>query len=176
MRWLTWIGAGLLTLVAILAAALMIVDTDVGHRFVAERIAGIRTNNGLRFSVGRIDGSLYSDTRLVDLKVYDLDGLVFQAPDVALDWHPLQWLSNRLAIDRLAVPSATLFHTPHTRKSAKRGPILPDFDIRIGSLSVRRLIAGEAGAGTGAGRAAGGASGHPRGPGDGDDRWRRRRQ
>ena len=140
MRAAKWIGAGLLALALILAAALALVDTDVGHRFVADRIGAIRTANGLRFTVGRIEGSLYSDTRIVDLRVYDLDGLVFQAPSVALDWTPLAWVSNRLAIDRLAIPAATLLHAPHTRKSAKRGPILPDFDIRIGALSVNRLV------------------------------------
>ena len=76
-------------LVAILLAALVIVDTDVGHRWVADRIAAIRTANGLRFTVGRIDGSLYGDARLTDVRVYDLDGLVFAAPQVALDWSPL---------------------------------------------------------------------------------------
>jgi translocation and assembly module TamB len=135
-----WIVGILVGIVIILAAALVIVDTDVGHRWVAQRIGAIRTANGLRFQVGRIDGSLYSDTRIRDLKVYDLDGLVFAAPDVALDWSPLDWVRNRLDIDRLAVPRATLFHTPHTRKSGKKTPILPDFDIRIGSLTIGRLV------------------------------------
>lgn len=138
-RWWRWIVGALLALVAILGAALLVVDTDIGHRYVADRIAAIRTANGLRFAVGRIDGSLYGDTRLVDLRVYDLDGLVFQAPQVELDWSPFKWLSNRLEIRRLAIPQATLLHTPRTRPSKRRGPILPDFDIRIGQLAVDRL-------------------------------------
>ena len=138
-----WIAGAFIAIAAILAAALAIVDTDIGHRWVAQRIGAIQTANGLRFAVGRIDGSLYSDTRIKDLRVYDLDGLVFQAPDVALDWSPLDWVRNRLDIDRLAVPRATLFHTPHTRKSGKKTPILPDFDIHIGSLSIGRLVLAE---------------------------------
>jgi translocation and assembly module TamB len=130
----------LLGLVAIFGAALLIADTDIGHRYIAARIAGIRTANGLRFAVGRIDGSLYGDTRLVDLRVYDLDGLVFQAPHVECDWAPFKWLSNRLEIRRLVVPRATLLHAPHTEPSKRRGPILPDFDIRIGRLAVERLM------------------------------------
>jgi translocation and assembly module TamB len=128
-----------LGLLAILGAALLIVDTDIGHRYVAERIAAIRTANGLRFAVGRIDGSLYGETRLVDLRVYDLDGLVFQAPQVELDWSPVKWLSNRLEIRRLIIPRATLLHTPRTRPTKRRRPILPEFDIRIGRLAVDRL-------------------------------------
>jgi translocation and assembly module TamB len=138
-RWLRWLAAGLITLALIVAAALAIVDTDLGHRWVADRIGQIRTANGLRFTVGRIEGSLYGDTRLKDLRVYDLDGLLFAAPDVALDWQPWRWLHNRLEIERLAIPRAMLLHAPHTRPSTRRGPILPDFDIHIGALAVERL-------------------------------------
>ena len=139
-RWAKWIGAGLLALVAIVATALVVVDTGIGHRWVADRIGAIRTANGLRFTVGRIDGSLYTDPRLKDVRVYDLDGLLFAAPDVALDWRPWRWFGNTLDIQRLAIPTATLFHAPHTRKSTKRGAVLPDFDIAIGQLSVDRLV------------------------------------
>ncbi|MDQ0837913.1 translocation/assembly module TamB domain-containing protein [Sphingomonas faeni] len=139
IRWWRWIVGALAGLLAILGAALLIVDTDIGHRFVADRIAAIKTANGLRFTVGRIDGSLYGDTRITDLRVYDLEGLVFQAPNVTLDWSPFDWFSNRLEIRRLIVDRAILTHTPRTRPSKTRGPILPDFDIHIGKLSVGRL-------------------------------------
>ena len=139
VRWWRWIVGAVAGLVAILGAALLIVDTDIGHRFVADRIAAIRTANGLRFTVGRIDGSLYGDTRLADLRVYDLDGLVFAAPNVTLDWSPFDWFSKRLEIRRLIVDRAVLTHTPRTRPSKTRGPILPEFDIHIGTLSVGRL-------------------------------------
>ncbi len=139
IAWWRWMASAVMALLAILGAALLIVDTDIGHRFVADRIAAIKTANGLRFTVGRIDGSVYGDTRLIDVRVYDLDGLVFQAPNVTLDWTPFDWFSNRLEIQRLIVDRAILTHTPRTRPSKTRGPILPDFDIHIGKLSVGRL-------------------------------------
>ncbi len=139
-RWLRRIGLALAALVAVFAAALLIVDTDIGHRWVAERIGAIRTANGLRFTIGRIDGSLYGRARLKDVRVHDLDGLLVQAPAVTLDWTPWLWFRNRLEIRALAIPQATLFHAPRTRASAKRGPILPDFDIRIGRLAIDRLV------------------------------------
>lgn len=139
IAWWRWIASAIMALLVIIGTALLIVDTDIGHRFVADRIAAIKTANGLRFTVGRIDGSLYGDTRLVDLRVYDLEGLVFQAPNVELDWSPFDWFSNRLEIQRLIVDRAILTHTPRTRPSRTRGPILPDFDIHIGKLSVGRL-------------------------------------
>ncbi|WP_374297256.1 translocation/assembly module TamB domain-containing protein [Sphingomonas sp.] len=140
LRWWRWLAGAVLGIVAILLAALAVVDTQVGHRWVADQIGRVRTANGLRFAVGRIDGSLYGEARLADVRVYDLDGLVFQAPRVTLDWRPWRWIDNRLDIRRLAVPEARLLHVPRTRPSGRRGPILPDFDIAIGALSVDRLV------------------------------------
>ncbi|MBB4154744.1 translocation and assembly module TamB [Sphingomonas jinjuensis] len=139
-RWWRWLVGAVAALLLLAGAALLVVDTDVGHRIVADRIGAIRTTTGLRFTVGRIDGSLFHATRITDLRVYDLDGLVFQAPQVALDWRPLDWVRHRLSIERLAVPRATLFHKPRTRPSGRRGPVLPDFDIAIGRLTVDRLV------------------------------------
>ena len=130
---------GLAALLAVLAAALVLVDTGPGHRWVASRIAGVKTGNGLRFAIGRIDGSLYGRARLSDVRVYDLDGLLFRAPSVTLDWRPWEWFANRLVIRNLAVPQATLFHAPRTRSTGKR-PTLPDFDIAVGRLAVDRLV------------------------------------
>ncbi|HEX8420789.1 MAG TPA: translocation/assembly module TamB, partial [Sphingomonas sp.] len=138
--WARWLLGALTLLLAIFGVALIVVDTSIGHRFVADRVAAIRTPTGLRFTVGRIDGSLYHETRLVDVRVYDLDGLLLQAPAVALDWAPLRWFRNELAIERLAIPRATLFHAPRTRKTQKQGPILPDFDIRLDAVSIDRLV------------------------------------
>lgn len=135
-----WIAGLVAALVAIFAAAVLIVDTDIGHRWVADRIAGVRTPSGLRFSVGRIDGSLYTRATLRDVRVYDLDGLVLSAPVARLDWAPLRWFANRLDITALDVPVATFAKWPRTRPSANAGPLLPDFDIHIGRLAVDRLI------------------------------------
>ena len=139
-RSLRWLAGGVVALLALAAGALLLVDTHRGHRWVAQRISEIHTANGLRFSVGRIDGSLYGDAQLRDVRVYDLDGLLFQAPTARLDWSPLHWFANRLDIHVLDIGAATLLHRPHTRPSAKRGPVLPGFDIAIGRLSVGRLV------------------------------------
>ena len=139
-RTLRWLAGGIAALLAVVALAVALVDTGIGHRWVAERIAGVRTANGLRFAIGRIDGSLYGTARLTDVRVYDLDGLLLQAPTVDLDWRPWAWVRHRLVIRRLAVGQAVLFHAPHTRQTAKAGPILPDFDIAIDALRIDRLV------------------------------------
>ena len=134
-----WIAGLVAAALAILGAAVLVVDTDMGHRWVADRIAAVRTPSGLRFTVGRIDGSIYSRAVLRDVRVHDLDGLVFSAPVARLRWSPLRWFANRLDITALDIPTATFAKWPHTRPSAKQGPLLPDFDIRIGRLRVDRL-------------------------------------
>ncbi|WP_294275231.1 translocation/assembly module TamB domain-containing protein [uncultured Sphingomonas sp.] len=139
-RWGRAIAIAVSALVGIVLAALGIVDTSIGHRWVADRIATIRTPTGLRFSVGRIDGSLYSDMRLVDLRVYDLDGLLVQVPQARLDWRPLNWARGTLDIRRVEAATATLYHVPHTRRTGRQTPILPDFDIRIDRLRLDRLV------------------------------------
>ena len=139
-RWGRAIAIAVVALVGIVLAALGIVDTSIGHRWVADRIATIRTPTGLRFSVGRIDGSLYSDMRLVDLRVYDLDGLLVQVPQARLDWRPLNWARGTLDIRRVEAATATLYHVPHTRRTGRQTPILPDFDIRIDRLRLDRLV------------------------------------
>ena len=99
---------------------------------------------------------------------------MFEAPEVELDWSPLAWFSNRLDITRLAAPQATLFHAPKTRKTGRRGPTLPGFDIHIGALSVERLTMAAPVTGRGADRQAGRIGGHQVGPRGGQDRRRGR--
>jgi translocation and assembly module TamB len=143
LRWARRAALSLLALLAVIALALAAVDTGPGHRWVANRIAGVKTGNGLRFAIGRIDGSLYGRAQLTEVRVYDLDGLLFRAPRVTLDWRPWEWFANRLAIRELTVPEATLFHAPRTRPSGRDRPVLPGFDIAIGRLAVDRLVLAE---------------------------------
>ncbi len=128
-----------LLVVAVLIAAAALLDTQVGHRFVADQIAKQRPSNGLRYAVGRIDGSLYGKAVLIDVRVSDPKGLVFQAPRAELDWRPFAWVGNVLNIRSLVIPQATLLKLPETIRSGRKAPILPSFDISIGELRIDRL-------------------------------------
>lgn len=140
MRALRWIGIALGGLVLLAAFLLWIADTSIGHRFIADQIAAQAPASGLRIRVGRIEGSIYSKARLRDVRLYDPEGLFFNASDARLDWTPAGWLANRLDITSLDIPVATLHKLPKLRPSARKGPILPGFDIRIGRLTVDRLV------------------------------------
>ena len=125
--------------VAVLA---YIADTSVGHRYIADRIAALKPENGLRIKVGRIEGSIYGATRVRELRLYDTKGQFLSVPEASLDWSPLAWLSNRIDIDRLVAPAATLDRMPALVPSKTVQPILPSFDIRIGELKIERMTFG----------------------------------
>ncbi|MET0249670.1 MAG: translocation/assembly module TamB domain-containing protein [Sphingobium sp.] len=148
-RWQRIVLSILLSLLLVVAGAFVWLDTDGGHRFLVSRIARVSPPSGLRIQVDRIEGSIYRHARLHGLTLSDPRGRFFEAPVVELDWWPLAWLSNRLDIDRLVVPRATLLKLPRLNPSERDGPILPGFDIRTMEFSVQRLtlargVAGEA--------------------------------
>lgn len=141
---LRWLLGLVLVAVLGLAALLWVADTGIGHRYIADRIDGLKLESGLRIKVGRIEGSIYGRTRLIGLKIADARGVFFESDAVAVDWTPSAWLNNRLDIDRLTAPSATLYRMPALKPSATPQPILPSFDIRIGHFQLDRLTIGPA--------------------------------
>ncbi|HEX7742231.1 MAG TPA: translocation/assembly module TamB, partial [Sphingobium sp.] len=134
-----WAVGTLAALLVIVAGALAWLDTSSGHRFLVSRIARVSPPSGLRIHVDHIDGSIYRRAVLHGLTLSDPKGAFLDAPRVELDWWPFAWLSNRLDIDRLAIPAATLHKLPRLNPSRREGPILPGFDIRLMQLSVGRL-------------------------------------
>ncbi len=138
-RWQRWVLGIILALVLIVAGALAWLDTGPGHRFLAARIAKVAPPSGLRISVDRIDGSIYRRAVLRNLRLSDPSGAFFDAPAVELDWWPFAWAYNRLDIDRLVIPRATLHKLPKLNPTEREGPILPGFDIRLMQFSVGRL-------------------------------------
>jgi translocation and assembly module TamB len=143
-RWQRWIAGLLGTALLIVIGALVWLDTAGGHRFLASRVATIKSASGLRIHVGAIEGSIYRKAVLRDLILSDPKGPFLNAPRVELDWWPFAWLSNRLDIDRLVIPQATLHKLPKLNPTQRRGPILPGFDIRLMQFSVGRLTIAEA--------------------------------
>ena len=114
----------LLAALLAIAGGLVWLDSAPGHRFVTRQIAALAPQSGLRVSVGRIEGSIYRDALLRDVRLSDARGLFLEARAVRLKWWPLGWLSNRLEIDTLHVPQARLHRLPKLRPGVK-GKILP---------------------------------------------------
>ena len=129
----------LLVLLALLAGALVLLDTAPGHRFIVDRIAQVETATGLRIRVARIEGSIYGEARLKGVAVSDPQGVFLTSPEILVDWAPGAWLYNSLHIDRLESQLVRVERLPKLRKTGRKRPLLPDFDIHIGRLKIDRL-------------------------------------
>ena len=138
-RLLNELLALILVLLVLLAGALVLLDTAPGHRFIADRIAQVETATGLRIRVARIEGSIYGEARLKGVAVSDPHGIFLTSPEILLDWAPGAWLYNSLHIDRLESRLVRVERLPKLRKTGRKGPILPGFDIHIGRLQIDRL-------------------------------------
>lgn len=139
-----WSILGLIAaiLLAIGGGALWL-DSPAGHRFIASQIARREPASGLRVQIGRIEGSIYSQARLFDIRLSDPRGTFLVIDEARLDWFPFAWLSNRLDIDRLHVTRARMFRKTALKPGAPDAPILPGFDIRLLDLRIDQLALAE---------------------------------
>lgn len=139
-RTLRWLGLMLLGLVLLVGLLLAGLNTGPGRGLVARQLSGLTFANGLRIEVGRIEGSLYGETRLINVTVYDLKGPFLRAPQVALDWRPFAYLLNHVDIRAATAQTMTLQRVPAFKVVNPNAPLLPNIDIDIGRLKVDRLI------------------------------------
>ena len=129
----------LVALMILLSIGLVALDTAPGHRWLVDRLQEIETKSGLRFRIGRIEGSIFGESRLRNVQVLDTRGVFLTSPSITLDWSPAAWLTNSLKIDRLEADRVRLERLPKLRRTGRKGPVLPDFDIQIRKLEIRRL-------------------------------------
>ncbi len=138
-RLLIELAALLFVLLALAMGGLILLDTAPGHRFIVDRIGQVETATGLRIRVARIEGSIYGEARLKGVAVSDPQGVFLTSPEITLDWAPGAWLYNNLHIDRLESRLVRLKRLPRLRKTGRKGPLLPEFDIHIGKLKIDRF-------------------------------------
>ena len=129
----------LAALMILLGIGLVALDTAPGHRWLVDRLQEVETRSGLRFRIGRIEGSIFGESRLRSVQVLDPQGIFLTSPEITLDWSPMAWLTNSLTIERLEADRLRLERLPKLRPTGRKGPVLPDFDIRIGKLEIRRF-------------------------------------
>lgn len=146
-RWPGLVLLGLIvTLLILIWAGVRWIDSPAGHRFVAERIADWHPKSGLHIQVGSIQGSIFKQVELNDVRLSDPQGEFARIQQIDLHWYPLGWFSNRLDIDWLHIGEAWLDRLPKLKSSGNK-PILPGFDIRLMDLRIDRLHLGKALAG-----------------------------
>ncbi|MDB5714731.1 MAG: hypothetical protein JWO15_2128 [Sphingomonadales bacterium] len=137
-----WVGLTLVGLLVLLGLILLGVNTGPGRKFVANQIAGYSLTSGLRFEVGQLDGSLYGDLIVRNLRVYDAKGVFATAPEIRLDWRPFAFISNHVDVRSAMVPLIEVSRLPLLKPvpSDPNAPTLPDLDIDIGRLKIDRLV------------------------------------
>ncbi|WP_369025801.1 translocation/assembly module TamB domain-containing protein [Qipengyuania sp. RANM35] len=134
-----WLLGILGALVLAVVAAVVLLNTPLGERFLASKIAERTFPNGLNISIGRIEGNLYGAAILHDVRLSDPKGVFLTIPRAEVDWNPGAWLSNRLDIDSFVARRATLSRIPEFLPSEDDNPILPGFDISIDHLEIDNL-------------------------------------
>jgi translocation and assembly module TamB len=149
-RILRWAALLLLALVLLSGLLLLGVNSGPGQRFAASRIAGYEFSNGMKIGIGRIDGSLYGKLTLQQFTLSDPKGVFLTAPQVDLDWRPFAFIGNHVDVRSVHAPVMTLVRMPQFKVATPtNAPLLPDYDIDIGSLKVDRLVVAPAVAGRG---------------------------
>lgn len=135
-----WVFGVIAGLVLLIVAAILLLNTPIGERFLADRIARQTFPNGLNVSIGRIDGNIYGEAVLHDVRLSDPQGVFLTIPRAEVDWNPRGWLSNRLEIDSFAARRAQMTRIPEFLPSEEEGPILPGFDISVDELTIDNLM------------------------------------
>jgi translocation and assembly module TamB len=134
-----WLLGGFLALVLLLVAALAVLNSPIGQRFITDQIAKIAPASGLKIHIGRIDGNIYGKATLHDVVLSDPKGPFLQVPLVDLDWRPTSWLTRGLDVRNLVTHRGTLLRMPKLNPGDPNAPILPNFDIRIDRFQIENL-------------------------------------
>ena len=130
-------------LALLLVAALAALNTPPGRRLLVEFATGIKLNSGLQIEIGEIDGSLYGEMTLHDVKIKDLKGVFIQSPAIHLDWRPFGYLNNHVDIRDFSTTKIEVLRQPVLNPSdtpKDNGPLLPDLNIDINRLKVDALM------------------------------------
>jgi translocation and assembly module TamB len=135
-KWALGLIAGALLLIV---AALALLNSPIGQRWVVDQIAKVAPASGLKISIGRIDGNLYGKARLHDVTLSDPKGPFLTVPLVDLDWRPTSWFSSGLDVRELVTHRGTLYRLPKLNPGDPNAPILPNFDIRVDRLAIKDL-------------------------------------
>ncbi|WP_299309185.1 translocation/assembly module TamB domain-containing protein [uncultured Croceicoccus sp.] len=147
--WRIRITAGVALMFVALAVFFAVIDSPIGHRFIADSLSRYAPASGLRIEVGRIEGSVLDEAILRDVRFSDPEGVFARVPEVELAWKPFAWFTSGLDVRRLVFRRGELMRMPALNPGDPDAPILPNFDIRIDrlefdALTVGPQIAGEA--------------------------------
>lgn len=135
--------AGLIAALLVLAGGLLLfLNTQPGKKFLIRQIAALKLESGMAISVGRIDGSIYSDMVIHDLVLRDPKGPFAASPRVHVVWSPFRYINNHISVRLLESPLVILARSPqfNVTRTDPNAPILPDLDIDVDRLKIARFV------------------------------------
>ncbi|HKT78250.1 MAG TPA: hypothetical protein VJQ78_16075, partial [Sphingobium sp.] len=135
--------AGLIVALVVLAAGLLLfLNTQPGKKFLIRQIAALKLESGMAISVGRIEGSVYSDMVIHDLVLRDPKGPFAVSPRVHVVWSPFRYINNHISVRLLESPLVILARSPrfNITKTNPNAPILPDLDIDVDRLKIAKFV------------------------------------
>ena len=110
-----WTAIALGALLLLLLGFILWLNTDLGRSYVVRQINAMETASGLDIDVGRIEGSVFGELTLHDLKLRDPKGLFFTAPEAKIDYRPLAYFRNHIDIRSIDIKTARLLRLPELR-------------------------------------------------------------
>ncbi|ESQ84097.1 hypothetical protein AEAC466_10145 [Asticcacaulis sp. AC466] len=131
------VGVGILV-----GLALTSLNTSPGRRLLIQFATGIKLNSGLQVEIGDIDGSLYGEMTLHNVKVKDLKGVFIQSPAIHLDWRPFGYLNKHIDIRDFSSPLIEIIRQPVLNPSQtpeSNGPLLPNLAIDVNRIQIDAL-------------------------------------
>ena len=135
-----WAAIVLAAILVLIGAFLLWLNTDAGRSFIVGQINAFEAASGLKVHVARIEGSIFSEARLVDVTLSDPQGVFFHADRADIDYRPFAYLRSHIDIRTLDIPEARLSRRPAFRPGDPNAPMLPDIDLDIGHLHIGRLL------------------------------------
>lgn len=139
------VGAVLALLLVVMIGSYVWLDTRAGKDFVARQVAALVLENGLNIRIGRIEGSIYGDALLKDVRFRDPKGDFARSPEIRLDWNPFAYLGGAVEIDALTAKQLDVLRLAAFSPVPDTGePLLPDLDIAIDQLKIDRIVFAEA--------------------------------
>lgn len=138
-RVLSFLMLGVLVLAMLGYGGVRWLDTENGRAFIIRQLPGYKLQSGLTINAGRIDGSIFGNAVIHDVRIGDPGGVFAQIPVLSIDWRPLDLLQNRFTARYLFAAQVRVLRRPALLPS-QTDRILPDFDFDIGRLKIDRLI------------------------------------
>ncbi len=144
LRGLLFVG---LTLVLLLAAAAVLVQTEPGKRFLAAQLSSLLSTPDAGIEITGLQGWIPVDMQIGRLQLSDQDGVWLDATGLVADWSPSALLSGRLQIDAIQANRLHLARLPEGSEEIEQPtdePFrLPELPTSIPPLSVEKLAIAE---------------------------------